>query len=195
MDNTWATPLFFKPLEHGVDISIHAATKYIGGHSDVMLGIVTATEARAPAAAARMHDLGPTPRPDDCYLALRGLRTLAVRLAQHQETALALARWLQARPEVERVLLPALPGDPGHALWKRDFGGASGLFGVVLKPCPPRAGDAFLDGLELFGIGAVWGGYESLVVPTIPSATAPPPAWTPTAAACACTPGSRTRTT
>ncbi len=165
MDNTWATPLFFQPLAHGVDLSIQAATKYIGGHADVMLGYVSANERHA----ARLHqvhgDLGLYASGDDCFLGLRGLRTLAVRLKQHQETGLTLARWLRARPEVARILHPALPGDAGHALWKRDFSGACGLFGLVLKPVSEAAVAAFVDGLQHFGIGYSWGGFESLIVP------------------------------
>jgi len=165
MDNTWATPLFFRPLDHGVDLSIQAATKYIGGHADVMLGYVAANEKHA----GRLHqvhgDLGLYASGDDCFLGLRGLRTLAVRLARHQETGLALARWLQARPEVARILHPALPGDPGHALWKRDFSGSCGLFGVVLKPVSEVQLAAFVDGLQHFGIGYSWGGFESLIIP------------------------------
>jgi len=165
MDNTWATPLFFRPLEYGVDLSIQAATKYIGGHADVMLGYVAANEKHA----GRLHqvhgDLGLYASGDDCFLGLRGLRTLAVRLARHQETGLALARWLQARPEVARILHPALPGDPGHALWKRDFLGSCGLFGVVLKPVSEAQLAAFVDGLRHFGIGYSWGGFESLIIP------------------------------
>jgi cystathionine beta-lyase len=163
MDNTWATPLFFQPLAHGVDLSIQAATKYIGGHADVMLGYVSANERHA----ARLHqvhgDLGLYASGDDCFLGLRGLRTLAVRL--RQETGLALARWLKGRPEVARILHPALPDDPGHALWKRDFSGACGLFGLILKPVSEAAVAAFVDGLQHFGIGYSWGGFESLIVP------------------------------
>ena len=165
MDNTWATPIFFQPLKHGVDLSIQAATKYIGGHADVMLGYVAAGERYA----ARLHqlhgDLGLYASGDDCFLGLRGLRTLAVRLARHQQTGLTLARWLQGRPEVARILHPGLESDPGHALWSRDFSGACGLFGVVLKPVPEAAVAAFVDGLRHFGIGYSWGGFESLIVP------------------------------
>ncbi|HTO41141.1 MAG TPA: cystathionine beta-lyase, partial [Rhizomicrobium sp.] len=165
LDNTWATPLFFKPFEHGVDLSIQAATKYVGGHADVMLGYVTANESHTPRLSQIHGDMGFYVSGDDAYLALRGLRTMAVRLAQHQRTALQLATWLQTHPAVTRVLYPALPGDPGHALWARDCTGASGLFGVELKPGSKAALAAFLDGLKLFGMGFSWGGYESLVVP------------------------------
>jgi cystathionine beta-lyase len=174
MDNTWATPLYFQPLKHGVDLSIQAATKYIGGHADVMLGYVAANERHA----ARLHqvhgDLGLYASGDDCFLGLRGLRTLSVRLARHQETALTLARWLQARPEVARILYPPLEGDPGHVLWSRDFSGACGLFGLVLKPVPDQAVSAFVDGLQHFGIGYSWGGFESLIVPAHIKRTARP---------------------
>ncbi|HEX3674234.1 MAG TPA: cystathionine beta-lyase [Rhizomicrobium sp.] len=165
LDNTWATPLFFDAFAHGVDLSIQAATKYVGGHADVMIGYVTANAAWETRLHHAHADLGLYARGDDCFLALRGLRTMAVRLARHQETGLALARWLKARPEVSRVLHPALEGDPGHALWKRDFTGASGLFGVVLKPVAHDRFAAFMDSLELFGMGFSWGGFESLIVP------------------------------
>ena len=169
MDNTWATPLYFKPFEHGVDVSIHAGTKYIVGHSDAMLGVVTTTRECWKALKDTHVDLGQTAGPDDVFLALRGLRTMAVRLKQHGETGLALAQWLSQQPEVARVLHPALPGDAGHAIWKRDFTGASGLFSVVLKPVAHEAFAAFIDGLELYGIGASWGGFESLAMPFNPA--------------------------
>ncbi|HEX3942716.1 MAG TPA: cystathionine beta-lyase [Rhizomicrobium sp.] len=166
LDNTWATPLYFDAFAHGADLSIQAATKYIGGHADVMIGYVCANDSHA-ARLAQTHDhLGIYASGDDCFLALRGLRTMPVRLRRHGQMALALARWLQERPEVSRVLYPALEGDPGHALWKRDFSGATGLFGVVLKPMPHRALAAFFDSLNLFGMGFSWGGYESLIVPS-----------------------------
>ncbi len=165
MDNTWATPLFFQPLSHGVDLSIQAATKYIGGHADVMLGYVSANEKHAGRLHQTHGDLGLYASGDDCFLGLRGLRTLAVRLQRHQENGLTVARWLGERPEVARILHPALPGDPGHDLWTRDFSGACGLFGLVLKPVPDPALAAFVDGLQHFGIGYSWGGFESLIVP------------------------------
>jgi cystathionine beta-lyase len=168
IDNTWATPLYFKPLRLGVDLCIHAATKYIGGHSDLMMGTVSCGEALYEPLRKGMYDLGSYVSPDDCYQALRGLRTLSVRLERHQANALRLATWLKVRPEVERVLYPALPDDAGHALWRRDFTGACGLFGVLLKPCPTAAWHALIDGLELFGLGASWGGYESLIMPNHP---------------------------
>jgi len=168
MDNTWATPFFFRPLSHGIDVSLLSATKYISGHSDLMMGILTATEAAYPLLRRAADDLGPASGPDDCYMALRGLRTLSVRLQRHQETGLTLARWLQQRPEVARVMHPALPDDPGHTLWKRDFTGASGLFAIELKPVAEAAVAAMLDGLELYGMGYSWGGFESLALPSDP---------------------------
>ncbi len=164
-DNTWATPLFHRSLEHGVDISMQAATKYIGGHSDIMFGTISANAKGWPLVAEAIQLLGVCAGPDDVFLAIRGLRTLAVRLAQHHRSGLEMARWLAARPEVARVLHPALESDPGHAIWKRDFSGASGLFSVVLKSAPQQAVDALLDTVELFGMGYSWGGFESLVIP------------------------------
>jgi len=165
LDNTWATPFYFDAIGHGVDISIQAVTKYVGGHADVMLGYVTANESHAARIVDIHEQLGLCASGDDCFLALRGLRTLSVRLARHQHTALNLARWLGAQPEVTRVLHPALEDDPGHAIWRRDFTGASGLFGVVLKPAAMDRLHAFFDGLSIFGLGFSWGGYESLIVP------------------------------
>lgn len=165
MDNTWATPLYFRALDFGVDLSIHAGTKYFGGHSDVMLGTVAANSATVASLRNFVRLNGLHVGPDDVYLGQRGLRTLAVRLDRHQESALAVAHWLEQRPEVLRLLHPALASHPGHALWKRDFTGASGLFSMVLKPVPQKGVYAFLDTLELFGIGASWGGYESLAIP------------------------------
>jgi cystathionine beta-lyase len=165
MDNTWATPLYFRALDFGVDLSIHAGTKYFGGHSDVMLGTVAANTATVTALKEYVRLSGLCVGPDDVYLGLRGLRTLAVRLERHYRSGIAVARWLEQRPEVLRLIHPALESHPGHALWKRDFTGASGLFAVVLKPVPQKAVYAFLDTLELFGIGASWGGFESLAIP------------------------------
>jgi len=180
MDNTWATPLFFRALDHGVDIVIEAATKYIGGHADVMLGVVTvSTEEQFQQIKWTANALGNCPGPDDCYLGLRGLRTLSVRLERHQRNALKVAEWLQARPEVDRVLYPALPDDPGHDLWKRDFTGASGLFGVVLKDVSKDAVAKMLDGMDLFAMGASWGGYESLMIPTDPGRYRSASEWPP----------------
>ena len=168
LDNTWATPLHFKPFEKGVDVSIQAATKYIVGHADAQLGTVTATGEACSRLKTTHGELGQCAGPDDIFLGLRGLRSLPVRLARHEETGYTLARWLQQRPEVDRVLHPGLPEDPGHALWKRDFTGACGLFGVVLNEVPKPAVDAFLNALELFGLGYSWGGFESLVLPCDP---------------------------
>ncbi|HZF35650.1 MAG TPA: cystathionine beta-lyase [Candidatus Angelobacter sp.] len=180
MDNTWATPLLFKPLGHGVDIVIYAATKYFVGHSDAMLGVIVVRDPglyRTVKLAA--HGMGYCAAPDDCYLGLRGLRTLGVRLRRHGESGLALARWLQGRPEVARVLHPGLPEHSGHALWRRDFAGASGLFSVVLKPCTPAAVAAMVEGMRLFGMGASWGGYESLLLPVKPESTRTATRWAP----------------
>lgn len=168
MDNTWATPLFFKPFEHGVDISIQAATKYIVGHSDALLGAATANERAWPLLQRAAHDFGQTAGPDDVYLALRGLRSLSVRLRQHSENGMALAQALLSHPMVAKVLHPALPSDPGHALWRRDFTGASGLFAMVLQPVDKPALCRFFERLELFGIGLSWGGFESLALPMDP---------------------------
>jgi cysteine-S-conjugate beta-lyase len=164
-DNTWATPLFHRSLDLGVDISMQAATKYIGGHSDIMFGTISANAKVWPMVTETIRLLGVCAGPDDVYLALRGTRTLAVRLAQHHRAGLEMARWLAARPEVARVLHPGLESDPGHAIWKRDFTGASGLFSIVLKPVSQKAVDALLDTVTLFGMGFSWGGYESLIIP------------------------------
>lgn len=177
MDNTWASPLFFKPFEHGVDASIQAGTKYMAGHSDVMIGTVTATEECWPAIKKSAAGFGQQAAPDDCFLTLRGIRTLAVRLVRHQETALTLADWLKRQPEVKRILHPADPGDPGHELWRRDFKGASGLFGMVLEPVSRPALASFLDGLELFGMGYSWGGFESLILPAVENFKRTATAW------------------
>src|SRR3982074_3428231 len=164
-DNTWATPLFHRSLDQGVDISMQAATKYIGGHSDIMFGAIAANARAWPALAEGIGMLGVCAGPDDVFLALRGTRTLALRLARHNASGLEMARWLATRPEVTKVLHPALESDPGHAIWKRDFTGASGLFSIVLKPAPQKAVDALLDAVKLFGMGYSWGGFESLVIP------------------------------
>jgi cystathionine beta-lyase len=168
MDNTWGSPVCFRPLSHGIDVSINAATKYISGHSDLMLGIAVCTEAAFVPVKKTASTAGYCGGPDDVYNALRGLRTLPLRMKRHQETATRIARWLQTRPEVARVMYPALEDDPGHAIWKRDFDGASGLFGVELKPCSDAQFAAMLDHLDIFRLGYSWGGYESLVVPTYP---------------------------
>lgn len=167
MDNTWATPLFFNALKHGVDISIQAATKFIVGHSDAMLGTITcADKALWKTLKSWVALSGNAPGSAEVHLGLRGLRTLPVRLRQHQESGLALASWLSQRPEVARVFHPALPQDPGHALWRRDFTGACGLFALELRPCSEQAVKAFIDGLDHFGLGYSWGGFESLIIPT-----------------------------
>ena len=165
MDNTWATPLFFPPHARGVDIAIEAGTKYLSGHSDLLLGLVSANERCWKDLRATFDATALCAGPEDVFLALRGLRTMRVRLMHHQQSALAVAKWLAARPEVARVLHPALETDPGHAIWKRDFSGASGLFSIVLKPMPDAAAHAFLNALTLYGIGASWGGFESLAIP------------------------------
>jgi cystathionine beta-lyase len=169
LDNTWATPLYFKPFDHGVDVSIQAATKYIVGHADAMLGAITVNQKAAPIVEKAHDELGLCPGPEDVYLGLRGLRSLSVRLARHQQSGLELARWLEGRLEVARVLHPPLPSDPGHVLWRRDFTGASGLFAIILRPASHAALAAMLDGLNLFGMGYSWGGFESLILPFDPS--------------------------
>ena len=171
LDNTWATPLFFQAIAAGVDITILAATKYVGGHADVMIGTATATERHFAKLQRTGWDLGHAVSPDDAWLASRGLRTMAVRLRQHETSAMKVADWLKSRPEVGKVLHPGFPDCPGHELWKRDFRGSSGLFSFELK------GDAaaFVDRLDLFGIGYSWGGYESLALPVKPYRTASKP--------------------
>jgi cystathionine beta-lyase len=165
MDNTWATPVYFRPHDFGVDLSIQSGTKYLGGHADANLGAISATVDYWPKLKETTGSLGLNPGPEDVFLMLRGLRTLAVRLDRHMESGLKVAHWLEQRPEVARVLHPALPSHPQHAIWKRDFKGACGLFSIVLKPYPQSAVSAFIEALELFGIGASWGGYESLAIP------------------------------
>ena len=171
IDNTWATPLIFPAIAAGVDVTILAATKYVGGHADVMLGSVTATAKHFDRIQQVGWDLGHAVSPDDAWLGSRGLRTMAVRLRQHQEGALAVAQWLKGRPEVGLVLHPALPDCPGHDIWRRDFKGASGLFSFELKGADAQARAAFVDRLRLFGIGFSWGGYESLAIPVDPYRT------------------------
>jgi cystathionine beta-lyase len=169
MDNTWATPLLFPPHERGVDIAVEAGTKYLSGGSDLLLGLVSANERCFTDLRATYDAFAMCPGPEDVFLGLRGLRTMRLRLREHEKQALEMAHWFEGRPEVARVLHPALPSDPGHAIWKRDFKGASGLFSVILKPCSDKALAAFLDGLALFGMGFSWGGFESLVIPFDPS--------------------------
>jgi cystathionine beta-lyase len=165
LDNTWATPVYFRALDHGVDLSILSGTKYLGGHADVMVGTITANESHVARLEAFYGDTGLFLGGDDCFLALRGVRTLPIRLQRHQENARKLTQWLATRPEVSRILYPALETDPGYALWMRDFTGACGLFGVVLRAVSGKALSAFFDGFHHFGIGYSWGGYESLVIP------------------------------
>jgi cystathionine beta-lyase len=165
IDNTWGAGLLFSPLSHGVDISIQALTKYVGGHSDVFMGAAAGNDAKILGRLdAYMRDTGLSVSPDDAYFMLRGLRTLEVRLTRHGQNALAVAGWLAQQPLVKQVLCPALPDAPGHALWKRDFTGLNGLFGLVLQPGPPAAVEAFIDALSLFGLGFSWGGFESLAI-------------------------------
>ncbi len=178
-DTTWGTPYFFRSFEHGVDISIHAATKYIAGHADVMMGIIVTNEEFWLKVRRAVADYGYCVSPDDCYLALRGLRTIGVRMRHQQESALKIARWLQARPEVARVIYPALEGDPGHAIWKRDFSGAASLFGVVLMAASDEAVDTLINSLELFGIGSSWGGFESLAIRANPGKYRTATKWNP----------------
>ncbi len=177
-DNTWASPLYCQPLTLGADISIQAATKYVVGHADAMLGAVTANARAADRLRDTQFAMGTCAGSEEIYLGTRGLRTMGVRLAHHHQSALAMAEWLQQRPEIARVMHPALPGFPTHHLWKRDFKGASGLFGVLLKPVPRDALAAMLDGLTLFGMGYSWGGFESLIVPFEPKAYRTATPWT-----------------
>ncbi len=185
MDNTWATPLYFRPLDFGVDISIQAVTKYPAGHSDVLMGTVSANAEHWPRLKDTNGALGICGAPDDAYQVLRGLRTMGVRLERHQESALAIAKWLEGRDEVAQVLHPALPSFPGHEIWKRDFKGASGIFSFVLKVDSKqdykRKAQAFLNGLNLFGLGYSWGGFPSLAlhVNLFDRKVTPPPAGGP----------------
>lgn len=178
IDNTWATSLHFQGLAHGVDLVVTAATKYLCGHSDVMLGAVTANAATFPALRRTAQVLGQFVGADDSFLVLRGMRTLHVRMKQHGESALKIAEWLESRPEVARVLHPALPSHPGHALWQRDFTGAGGLFSFVLNGGDDDARAALIDGLDHFGIGYSWGGYESLALPVDPQKYRSATQWT-----------------
>ncbi|MGB6007371.1 cystathionine beta-lyase [Castellaniella sp.] len=177
MDNTWASPLYFKPFEHGVDVSVQACTKYITGHSDALLGSITSTREAWQEVRSYVYAHGLNAGPDDVYLAQRGLRTLSVRLERHQRNALEVAHWLAAQTAVEQVLYPALPGSPGHELWKRDFTGASGLMGLVLKPCAAQSLRDFVDSLELFHLGFSWGGFESMIMPQDPMPTREASRW------------------
>ena len=175
VDSTWATPLYFQPLKCGADVSVHAATKYICGHSDTLMGTIACNEAAWPLMRETLFNFGLLIGPDDAYVALRGLRTLGVRLRQHRATAERLIEWLRTQPEVERILYPALPDDPGHSLWSRDMSGATGLFGIVLKPGAGGARlDALVNAVQLFGRGYSWGGHESLLIPVHPERTVLP---------------------
>lgn len=163
VDSTWATPLYFKALAHGADVSMHSATKYISGHSDLLMGTLACKAEHYKLLQRTSSNFGSCPSADNCYLALRGLRTMLLRLERHQQSALKVAAWLKARPDVVEVYYPALPGAPGHDLWKRDMKGACGLFAVQLKPVAYKALEAFVNGLERFGLGYSWGGFESLI--------------------------------
>ena len=178
-DNTWGTPYFFRSFEHGVDVSIHAGTKYIAGHSDALLGLIVTNQTYWLKVRRAVADYGYCVSPDDCFLALRGLRTIGVRMNHQQQSALRIARWLEARPEVMRVLYPALESDPGHALWQRDFSGAASLFGMILKPVNDKAVAAMIDSLKLFGIGSSWGGFESLAIRADPARGRTATRWNP----------------
>lgn len=175
IDNTWATPLFFKPLRLGVDVSVHAGTKYLTGHSDAMIGVIVATERHYQTIRRMTLAVGDRSGPEEIFLTLRGLRTLGVRMERHQSSGLALAESLARQPEVARVLHPALSSCPGHEIWRRDFSGAAGLFSFRLKPCSERALAAFVDGMKIFSIGLSWGGYESLILPAEPQRSHPSP--------------------
>lgn len=179
LDNTWASPLGFAALSHGVDISVMSLTKHVGGHSDLMMGSATAGAEWYGKLRRTAQVTGQVVSPDDAALALRGLRSMGVRLAHETASALALATWLQGRPEVARVLCPMLPGSPGHDLWARDFTGGCGLFSIVLKGGTAKARDALIDALALFGIGYSWGGFESLVTPLDPASARSATPWPP----------------
>jgi cystathionine beta-lyase len=181
MDNSWATSLYFKPFKHGVDVSIHAGTKYISGHSDIFLGTITTTDEHIDKIFKAFKDLGNHTSPDVCYMASRGLRTMPTRVQAHEKSALNIAKWMDNQPEVKQVLHPALPSHPGHILWKRDFTGSTGLFSVILdKKYPFEAISAMIDGMELFGIGSSWGGFESLIINFDPSNIRTASKWTET---------------
>lgn len=172
IDNTWASGVLFKPLDHGIDVSIQSLTKYVCGHSDVFMGLAAARGRAVELLAASSYETGWAVSPDDAYMALRGLRTLPMRLAKHGEAALRVAQWLERQPEVLSVMCPALPSDPGHRIWKRDYTGMCGLIGAVLQPEAAARIDAMLESLELWGLGYSWGGFESLVIPSNPQITA-----------------------
>lgn len=179
IDNTWSAGYFFKPLSHGVDVSVQAGTKYISAHSDVMIGTITCTEAVREQVHESSQAFGTCAGPDDIYLTLRGLRTMGVRMPRHHESGLKVAKWLQSRPEVVRVMHPGLPQDPGHEIWKRDFTGASGLFGFVVNSKDPTKAAAMIDGMKLHGLGSSWGGFESLLIPASPEKNRTATTWDP----------------
>jgi cystathionine beta-lyase len=177
LDNTWATPLLFPAMAHGVDISIQALSKYVGGHSDLLLGSITANAEWYERVQRSVWDFGHAAAPDDAWLTSRGLRTLGVRLKRHEQSALEIARWLDEQPQVARILHPAFESCPGHEFWKRDFNGSAGLFSFVLNGGDSAARDKLIDALELFGIGYSWGGFESLAIPAEPTKTVNAPEW------------------
>lgn len=179
MDNTWASPIYLQPLALGVDVSIQACTKYIVGHADAMLGAITSNARAAKFIDNAKETLGTTPGSEETFLGLRGLRTLQVRLDRHQASALQIANWLESRDEVARVIHPGLKSHPGHSLWQRDFKGASGLFGMILKPVDTVALGRFLDDLTYFGMGYSWGGFESLIIPVQPGNYRTATTWAP----------------
>ena len=168
MDNTWATPLFFKPFYNGIDISIQSATKYIVGHSDAMLGIITTNKNYTKCVREAAHNMGSCPSPEDIYLGIRGLKTLSIRLQKHQQSASKVIEWLKTQDVIDAILYPALPDNPGYEIWKRDFLGASGLFGIKLKNTKKSLVNKMLNNLKLFNMGYSWGGYESLILPIKP---------------------------
>ncbi len=179
IDNTWSGGYYYKPLSHGVDVSVQAGTKYIVAHSDVMLGSITCNADTHEQVFTSSQSFGACSGPDDVYLALRGLRTMGVRMPRHHESGLKIARWLQERSEVIRVMHPGLPQDPSHDLWKSDFTGASGLFGFVVESADPAKAAAMMDGLKYFGMGSSWGGFESLLIPASPEKNRTATSWNP----------------
>ena len=168
MDNTWATPLFFKPFYNGIDISIQSATKYIVGHSDAMLGVITTNKTYTKCVREAAHNMGSCPSPEDIYLGIRGLKTLSIRLQKHQQSTSKVIEWLKTQDVIDAILYPALPDNPGYEIWKRDFLGASGLFGIKLKNTKKSLVNKMLNNLKLFNMGYSWGGYESLILPIQP---------------------------
>ena len=179
MDNTWAAGYYFKPLQHGVDVAVHAGTKYVVGHSDVMMGLIVCNAETYDRVKESAGAFGVCAGPDDVYLALRGLRTMGVRLSRHYENGVRIAEWLRGRPDVTRVMHPALADDPGNALWQRDFTGASGLFGFMIETADQTKLAAMLDGMKHFGMGYSWGGFESLLIPTWPEKLRTATRWAP----------------